>query len=55
MMNEEFLEGLMSKTTDSCDQEILECLGCIKAPLPHLPKLHTTTTLFGRECRVMVF
>jgi hypothetical protein len=29
--------------------------GSIKMPIPHIPDLHTTTPLFGRECKVMVF
>jgi hypothetical protein len=45
----------MSKITHSWDNESSAFLGCIKIPLPHIPKLHTTTPLFGRECRVMVF
>jgi hypothetical protein len=53
-LNEEYGEGLMSKITDSLHKESFEFLGCIKIPLPHIPKLHTTTLLFGRECRVMV-
>jgi hypothetical protein len=45
----------MSKITDSWDNEILEFLGCIKIPLPHIPHLHTATPLLGWECKVMVF
>jgi hypothetical protein len=51
-MNEESEEGHMSKITDSWDNEIL---GRIKIQLPHIPYLHTTMPLFGRECKVMVF
>jgi hypothetical protein len=44
--NEESVEGLMSKITDSWDTEIFEFLGRIKIPSPHIPELHTTTPLF---------
>jgi hypothetical protein len=30
-------------------------LGCIKLLLPHIPDLHTTTPLFGRQYKVMVY
>jgi hypothetical protein len=55
MKNEAFGKGLMSQITDQWDNEIFDFLGRIKIPIPHIPDLHTTTPLFQRECKVMVF